>query len=182
MMIMNKSTRASITAFGVIIMVFGLFGCKDARDDNDDNLSVRIDEMYKKYKVEKFPGTPDVSVDEAIKEKAGDENVVLLDVRSKEEQAVSVIPGAITQAAFEADEDKFKGKKVIVYCTVGYRSGLYTAKLREKSFDAYNLKGGVLGWAAGEHGFVEQGGKATKKVHVYGKQWNLLPKGYEGVW
>ncbi len=54
----------------------------------------------------------------------GDQSLALIDVRGKSEQAVSKIPGAITQREYEADPESFAHKKLIVYCTVGGRSSV----------------------------------------------------------
>mmetsp|Transcript_72256 Transcript_72256/g.200423 ORF Transcript_72256/g.200423 Transcript_72256/m.200423 type:complete len:738 (+) Transcript_72256:61-2274(+) len=67
------------------------------------------------------------------------EDVVLVDVRTKEEQTVSMIPGALTREAFEAEllpslaQQAATGsdtRLVVPYCTVGYRSGMYCRDLR----------------------------------------------------
>lgn len=50
--------------------------------------------------------------------------IVLVDVRSQAEQAVSVIPGAITAQQYEVGTDRYAGKTVVPYCTVGGRSYL----------------------------------------------------------
>jgi sodium/bile acid cotransporter 7 len=44
-----------------------------------------------------------------------------------------------------------------------------------------NLRGGLLAW-------VHAGGKVydangeTRRIHVYGRKWNLAPNGYDAVW
>ena len=53
-----------------------------------------------------------------------DSSVVLIDVRSRSEQAVSKVPGAVTQQEYEASDDSYLNKPVVVYCTVGGRSYL----------------------------------------------------------
>ena len=35
---------------------------------------------------------------------------------------------------------------MIAYDTVGYRSGLFVEKMRQKGISIANLKGGLLGW------------------------------------
>ena len=83
--------------------------------------------------------------------------------------------------AREFDAEASAGKTVVAYCTIGYRSGKYTEKLRSRGIDAYNLEAGILGWV---HSFrpVERDGNQVRQVHVYGKQWSLLPEWYEPVW
>lgn len=102
---------------------------------------------------------------------------VLLDVRTAEERAVSVIPGAIVDAAA-----LHPGATVIVYCTVGLRSGQTARELRERGFDALNLRGGILAWLAAGGTLVDARGVPTQRVHVYGRRWNAVPEGFEAVW
>ena len=65
---------------------------------------------------------------------------------------VSRIPGSLTTAQFEAQKAELlaAGKKeVVAYCTIGYRSSAYAAKLREQGFDAKNLEGSIVRWVSG---------------------------------
>ena len=48
---------------------------------------------------------------------------------------------------FEMQKTDFKENLILVYCTVGCRSGAYTKKLQKQGFNAFNLYGGVLAWA-----------------------------------
>ena len=134
--------------------------------------------MYRQYK-RHFPDVPDIDPGE-IMSATNRESVILVDVRDQKEQAVSMIPGAITQTQFEKDREGYKGQTVVTYCTIGYRAGLYAKRLRKQGWKALNLTGSILGWVhAGGH--VEHNGVITNRVHVYGKKWDLLPEGYESV-
>jgi len=93
-----------------------------------------------------------------------------------------MIPGAIDEALFEERIEDYRTDAIVVYCTIGVRSGRYVKRLIKDGYDAYNLKGGILAWAHAGGRFVDKTGKETRRVHVYGKRWNLLPKGYEGIW
>jgi rhodanese-related sulfurtransferase len=136
-----------------------------------------IEAMYRKYK-RAFPDVPDVRADELVA--AADENTVLVDVRAPAEQAVSMIPGAVTRREFERNPAKYKGRRIVPYCTIGYRSGLYARDLRNEGWDAQNLSGSILAWidAGGE---VTSATGTTRSVHVFGSEWDLLPPGYEAV-
>ncbi len=111
---------------------------------------------------------------------------VLVDCREAFEQDVSVLPDAVTRSDYEAqvaaDPGAFGDRPVVVYCTIGYRSGEYAATLRQRGVDAYNLHGGVLDWAHAGGGFVTPRGDATRAVHVYGHRWSLLPAGYDAAY
>ena len=110
------------------------------------------------------------------------ENVIVIDVREDAERAISYIPHSITQKIFEENQQQYSKYKVITYCTIGYRSGKYAEKLRAKNIDAYNLDGSLLGWVHDGGKLVDANGQVTKKIHVYGKRWNLAPNGYIPIW
>ena len=44
----------------------------------------------------------------------------------------------------------------------------------------YNLKGGILAWVL-EGGAVYDADGESKRIHVYGKEWNYAPADYETV-
>lgn len=109
----------------------------------------------------------------------GKKNLVLVDVRSPKERKVSMIPGAISREAFE-QLPKDPQRTVVSYCTIGYRSGKFTEALRKDGVQAFNLEGSILAWVLGGGQVVDAKGP-TKRVHVYGPRWNLLPEGYQAV-
>ena len=76
----------------------------------------------------------------ALLEQAED-SVVLVDVRSEPEIAVSMLPGAITRAEFEQNRQAFAGRIVVPYCTVGGRSLVYAWKLADQGIDVRNYRG-----------------------------------------
>ena len=145
----------------------------------DEQKLNRINELYGRYK-RSFSDAPDVSVEELMSMKAKAE-IVLVDRRERKEQEVSMLPDAITSEQFERDSGSFKDKTIVVYCTIGNRSGYYARELIQKGLNAYNLKGGILAWIHAKQKLVSRG-KETRQVHVYGRRWNLAPKGYEAVW
>ncbi len=114
------------------------------------------------------------------------ENLILVDVRSEEERQVSLIPGAITVDSLDRMHSKDRERKTVVaYCTIGLRSGQWVAQRRKKGEAVFNLHGGVLAWAQANRVFQlshANGSRNTRKVHVYGRRWNLLPSAYQGIW
>ena len=102
-------------------------------------------------------------------------NLVVVDVRTEKERAVSVIKGAVTKEQYEADvNDEYVGKKVVAYCTIGYRSGKYVEKLiKDKGVDAYNLRGSILAWTHAGGPLETADGTPTNVVHTWGKAWAL---------
>ncbi len=137
--------------------------------------------LYEQSAAEKFPDIPEVDAPEAMAwiDTAA---VTLVDVRAPRERAVSQIPGAIPEAVFEQRLDEFEGRPVLFYCTIGYRSGLATKRWRRRGIEAFNLRGGILAWTHAAGPLVDPNGKPTRRVHVYGKRWNLLPPGWEPLW
>jgi rhodanese-related sulfurtransferase len=145
--------------------------------DADSARAEQVESMYQDYRSD-FNSAAEVSPDSLVAWlSSGD--VVLVDVRKSSEREVAQIPGSITRDEFEAGN--FTDRRVVSYCTIGYRSGKYTEKLSKRGVDAYNLTAGILGWV---HDFrpVERDGSQVRQVHVYGRQWSLLPAWYEPVW
>ena len=106
---------------------------------------------------------------------------VLVDVRSKAETDVSIIPGAITKEEFERTKQRHQGEIVIAYCTVGHRSGNYARKLKQSGWDAWNYKGSILDWCKNQLPVVTQSGQSTQKVHTYNANYQLA-EGYQAVY
>ena len=136
--------------------------------------------MYREDKRSLFPKAADVSVEEVVKF-ISKEKIVLVDVREGYEQKVSMIKGAVTKKNFEKNIDKYKNHTIVVYCTIGNRSGRYISNFKDKRFKVYNLIGGILSWV-NEGRKVYSNNEAVKRVHVFGDKWNLLPDNYEAVW
>jgi len=78
-------------------------------------------------------------------------DVLLLDARELNEYKVSHIKNArfVGYDQFEVDKIKSvdKNQKIVVYCSVGYRSEKISEKLKQAGFaDASNLYGGIFEW------------------------------------
>lgn len=126
-------------------------------------------------------------------QKAAD-RYILIDVRPDEERSVSMISGAVTSDQFESSPDTAQGRIPVVYCTAGYRSGVYAQQANRNSQPTegaadsaenpkiLNLRGGILSWCQEGLPLQTPDGQPTQKVHIHGKAWNLLPEGYEAVW
>jgi rhodanese-related sulfurtransferase len=116
-----------------------------------------------------------------------DSNLVLIDVRKPREQEVSMLPHALTTTGFA---EKFrhgipKEKRLVVYCTIGYRSGKYAEELAKQGIKAENLEGGVLAWSFAGGKFLVRDAKGewseTNRIHVYDPEWNIVHPDYVGV-
>ncbi len=145
----------------------------------DSALAAEVGRRYGGLKHLLFPGQPEISVAAWLARPQG-RPAVLVDVREPHERRVSMLPGAISKEDFERDSARYRSWLVVPYCTIGLRSGLYTRELRGRGFEVRNLAGSALAWAHAGLPF-EAGGKATRRVHVFNADWNLLPRGYEPV-
>ena len=95
-----------------------------------------------------------------------EQKIVLVDVRSESERAVSMLPGALTQAEFEDHAEGWPNCRIVVYCTIGVRSFLYARKLSKQGMPAVNYIDGILGWCQHKGQLVDKDGKPTNRVHL----------------
>lgn len=105
------------------------------------------------------------------------ENMLILDTRSFKEFQVSHLPNALFIDYNDFDSEKVKAvnrrTKIIVYCSVGYRSERIGEKLIKMGFsDVQNLYGGIFDWVNNNHAVVNQSGLKTDSVHTYSKDWS----------
>lgn len=117
--------------------------------------------------------------------------LVLVDARSAPERDVSMIPGAVSLGEFE--QDIFKklppDATVVVYCTIGYRSGVSARRLGEK----HGLEGrrrnldGIVSYthAVGDNPdesiqlVNSETGERTDVVHIFGRTWDCVHPNYK---
>ena len=99
-------------------------------------------------------GKHDLGTDAFARMLENDNNAQLVDVRTQAEYAEGHLRGAANidwqgpdflSAATEALE---KSRPVMVYCRSGRRSAAAAAALRDAGYEVFNLKGGILAWAA----------------------------------
>ena len=105
------------------------------------------------------------------------EEFYLFDSREKKEFETSHIPNAIWVGYESFNKGKVKGldrnKKVIVYCSVGFRSEKIGEKLSSLGFsDVLNLHGGIFDWVNQGNKVVDSKGEKTEKVHTYNEDWS----------
>lgn len=112
---------------------------------------------------------------------SADPAVLLVDVRSDGERAVSTLPGAVPAAVWRGHPERFADRRVVAFCTMGIRSGAWAADRLAEGHEVANLARGVLGWTHAGGPLVDASGAPTRQVHVGAKTWNLLPPGYDGV-
>lgn len=105
---------------------------------------------------------------------------VFLDAREQKEYEISHLKAAIwvgyNDFAVERLEVVPKDAKIIVYCSVGYRSEKVSEKLQKMGYeDVKNLVGGIFEWSnSGQKVYRNEGEKAvaTNQIHTYNKEWS----------
>jgi sodium/bile acid cotransporter 7 len=145
---------------------------------SDAQKKEQVYRMYTGYKKD-FPNVRDIMPAEAMALSLKDA-VVFVDVRKPAEMEISALPGAITREEFMNHPDQYRGKPVVAYCTISYRSGVFARQMAEKGIDIFNLTGGILAWVL-EGGRVYNTSGETPRIHVYSEKWNLAPDTYEVV-
>jgi len=144
----------------------------------NEEKSAIVRQLYEKEKIE-FQEVEEISPTSA-QDLYAQGAAVFIDVRTPEEQMVSMLPGAVTEKDLEDTPSILQGKTAVAYCTIGYRSGLYAADKSREGIRVLNAQGGILAWVL-SGGKVYHNGTETKQVHVYGEEWNYLPDGYEPI-
>ncbi|MBL4707728.1 MAG: rhodanese-like domain-containing protein [Flavobacteriales bacterium] len=110
-------------------------------------------------------------------------NILFVDARELKEYRVSHIKDAVFVGYDNLDLSPLdtvdKKTKIIVYCSVGYRSEKVSEKLLKKGFeDVSNLYGGIFEWKNQEKTVVNSKNEPTEKVHAFSKIWGIwLKKG-----
>ncbi|MGW8323467.1 MAG: rhodanese-like domain-containing protein [Thermodesulfobacteriota bacterium] len=176
--------RLPLASFAALVMAAAfllgpaLLSCDPAEHEKRRE---KIEEMYENYKRQSFPEVIDVEPRLAM-DLAKRSEVLFVDVRPLEERSVSMIPGAVTEEQFLSNIEQYRNYIIIGYCTISYRSGKLAQELMNKQgITMYNLRGGLLAWVHDGGKIVTSKGE-TKRIHVYGRKWNLAPSTYEAVW
>lgn len=106
--------------------------------------------------------------------------VVFLDARERDEYQVSHLPGAAWIGYSDFDVMRLsalpKDQMIVVYCSVGYRSGKIAAQLRKVGFtNVFNLWGGIFNWYNTGRKVVNDAGE-TNAIHTYNTEWSKWVK------
>ena len=131
----------------------------------------------------RFPTVAQVSTDTLqvwLAESPQRENLLLLDAREPEEYAVSHLQGArpvpSKDEALKALQVVPADQRIVLYCSVGYRSSELAQFLMKKGYtEIYNLEGSIFAWA-NEGRPVYRGKERVQVVHPYDKIWGRLLK------
>ena len=122
---------------------------------------------------EKFPDAPKVSMAELKKMMEEGSSLIIVDVRDREEYAVSRLKNAVNVI----DSEKLnyeKDRLIVAYCSVGYRSAEFVSKARKMGYtNIYNYLGSIFEWANNGNP-VYRDGEVVNEVHPYSSYWGKL--------
>ncbi|MDB4088800.1 rhodanese-like domain-containing protein [Flavobacteriales bacterium] len=118
---------------------------------------------------------PIIKSSQVVKLQQKSKEIVFLDARELEEYEMSHIKNSILIGYDDFDIKSViainKNSIIVIYCSVGYRSGKIGKQLREMGFTSvFNLYGGLFDWANNGNIVVNESGE-TKYVHPYNTKW-----------
>ncbi len=172
-LVASSFVEGRVRSKSVIFLVFALFifsGSRAQVQSKAFNLTLKALLSH---------SMPEVTVPQ-LKEMS---TVLLLDAREKDEYEVSHIANAKLVGYDHFKVESLGGidkkKKIVVYCSVGYRSEKISEKLMHAGFtDVSNLYGGIFEWMNQGNLVVDSDGKTTEDIHAYNKTWGVwLTKG-----
>lgn len=158
--------------FTIIIFPFALFSFSVSGQIKSKAYSELLDTLLSH-------SVQEINIQEAFLIKG---NAIFIDAREPNEYAISQIENAIFVGYDDFDINSMKNiskdHKIIVYCSVGYRSEKIAEKLINKGYtDVSNLYGGIFEWKNQGHD-VYNSSISTENVHGFNKAWGVwLNKG-----
>lgn len=174
--------RWAIYAFGLmssLTMTFALFLIRPAYGEAFTLPTVQ------QQVIDDYKNVSHMQTNELKQLLAAKKDVLIFDVREKDEFNVSHIPGAIRISPsswgwsfLREHGDKVKGKTVVFYCSVGVRSSIMAARVQEGlaergALKVQNLNGGIFAWHNEKRTLINKAGDTTF-VHPYDKHWGSL--------
>lgn len=167
---MRLSMILKISVFIVVLFVIGFIIVKNVRAQvhvSNPAFDVTLSTLLSH-------SVPEVSAAE-IENSA---NCILLDARSEREYAVSHIKGAIWVGYDDFNLSRIADiaidSRIIVYCSVGYRSEKIAEQIRQAGYtDVSNLYGGIFEWVNTKHPVVTGDNTPTDSVHAFDKKWGV---------
>ena len=115
--------------------------------------------------------------------------VYIFDTRKKEEYNLSHIKGAKYLGYKDFDPKRLsdipKNSKIVVYCSIGYRSEKIGEKLQSLGYtNVYNLYGSLFDWVNRGNPVFKSNETKTRKVHTYNKDWSrwVINRDFEKIW
>jgi len=142
-------------------------------------LSVADLELIKRIVRLTFPRAKQMSTAELAENVERDDSIVIIDTRAAREFNVSHLPRAIHMQSSDYVVrllQKQKPSKVVLYCSVGFRSSRLAQNLADRQIsNVWNLEGSIFEWA-NEGRALYSGTKIAQRVHPFGRRWAGLLK------
>ena len=148
------------------MLFFVGLGISQAQEWTWDRVNHQIDSQY--------PDTPTIDK-ETLQQWTQQDTVRIIDVRTPEEFVVGHLRSAHNwTSAKEIQQYTEKEERMVLYCSVGYRSAALVLELKRAGYEQiYNLKGSIFAWAnAGLP--VYRGEVRASTVHPYNWIWGTL--------
>lgn len=129
-----------------------------------------------------LPGVPEIAAPALAARLSAPEAPVVLDIRTREEHAVSRIPGArlvlpgIPLTEVLIPTERAGNRLVVLACAVGLRSGRMARALLDDGLPrsrVANLRGGLFRWSSLGLPMVDDHGP-TRAVHSFDARWGRL--------
>ena len=138
--------------------------------------SQTIDPDYAKLLSKLYKKSIKIIQPEELNKILNGKNIFLLDTRTKEEYKISHLKNAIfvdyKSFNIENVSNIPLNSEVVVYCSVGYRSGKIAEILQKNGYqNVLNLYGGIFEWVNEGYDIYNDNG-ITKKIHGYTKKWS----------
>ncbi|MCH2046090.1 MAG: rhodanese-like domain-containing protein [Saprospiraceae bacterium] len=154
-----------ITHCSIIILLLGAIACVNHNGTFEEMLA----SMY-------YNTVPLVKADSMQMVLVENSAFIILDTRPQREYEVAHLPNAKRVGYKDFDINKLsyldKDQKILVYCSVGYRSERVGEQLQEEGFtQVYNLYGGIFDWK--NKGYIVHNANQlpTDTVHAYSQKW-----------
>ncbi|MCA9578466.1 MAG: rhodanese-like domain-containing protein [Polyangiales bacterium] len=170
---MRRASLALVSLLALLLVAaFAGAGRADERSAADSALSAVRGAVDARYHAVHW-----VRADTLASWLASDAPPQLLDSRARAEFELSHLPGAVF---IDPDHPDFRvvdadpARRVVVYCSVGWRSGAIAQQLGERGrHNVYNLEEGIFGWANEGRPLVRGTQRATR-VHPYDEVWGRM--------
>ena len=155
----------------LIALAFGKLGCTQAPAERPYVSSPAFD---KKISETIHFTVPTIGVREL---KNIQDEVHIFDAREWKEYEVSHIKGAHYLGYDNFDTARLAGipkdAKIVLYCSIGYRSEKIGEKLQKMGYSqVYNLYGSIFEWVNEGFPVVGIDEKPTQKIHTYNSKWS----------
>jgi len=152
-----------------LITIIAIFSFVFASGQSDPKFYEMLKTLYKNT----VPQIKVTELNDLINNKA---DIVILDSREPKEYEVSHIANSIFVGYNKLELSKIstikKDAKIIVYCSVGYRSERIGEKLLNAGYtNVLNLYGGIFEWVNNGFPVVDMKNNQTQNIHAYDKEW-----------